>query len=99
MNLKPLSNHVLVELIQSDEKMTKSGIVLPDTVEKKEQTKGTVIAVGPGKMNDDGKRIPMSVEVGQSVLFNKPWSEDKRLEEGKKKFYLVDEDEILAILG
>jgi len=98
MNLKPLSNRVLVELIENDEKTTKSGIVLPDTVEKKEQTKGTVVAVGPGKLGEDGKRVPVSVEVGQTVLFNKPWSEDKKIEEGKKKFFLVDEDEILAIV-
>ena len=98
MQLKPLSNRVLVELLHDDEKTTKSGIVLPDTVEKKEQTKGTVVSVGPGKLNDQGVRVAVSVKVGEKVLFNKPWSDDKKIEEGKKKFFLVDEDDILAII-
>ncbi|MEK7512839.1 MAG: co-chaperone GroES [Patescibacteria group bacterium] len=99
MKLQPLSNHVLIELEESDEKKTKSGIVLPDSVEKKEQTKGTVVSIGPGKLSEKGERLPMSVKIGDRVLFNKPWSEDKKIEEDKKKFYLVDEDEILAIMG
>ncbi len=99
MKLKPLSNRALIELIEeSDEKTTKSGIVLPDTVEKKERMKGSVVAVGPGKCTDKGVCIPMSVKIGDKVLFNKPWSEDKKIEEDKKKFYLVDEDDILGII-
>lgn len=98
MKLKPLYNHVLVELMESDEKTTKSGIVLPDSVEKKEQTKGTVVEVGPGKFSEKGDRVPMSVKVGDKVLFNKPWSEDKKIEEDKKKFFLVEESEILATI-
>jgi chaperonin GroES len=98
MKLQPLSNRVLIEFIDEDRKTTKSGIVLPDSVEKKEQMKGTIVAVGPGKMSDAGKVVPVSVSVGQKVLFNKPWSDDKKIEEGDKKFYLVDEDEILAII-
>lgn len=98
MKLTPLSNRVLVEHSAKDETTTKSGIVLPDNVEKKEQMRGTVVAVGPGKLTDDGKRVPVSVKVGDTVLFTKPWSEDKKFEEDKKKFYLVDEDDILAIV-
>ena len=98
MNLKPLGNRVLIEFLEEEHGTTKSGIVLPDSVEKKEQMKGTVIAVGPGKLGEDGKRLPVGVAAGQKVLFNKPWSEDKKIEEGKKKFYLVDEDDILAVI-
>ena len=98
MKLQPLSNRVLIEFIEEEHKTTKSGIVLPDSVEKKEQMKGTIVAVGPGKYGDDGKRVPVSVRVGEKVLFNKPWSDDKKIEEDDKKFYLVDEDEILAIV-
>lgn len=98
MKLKPLSNRVLIEHAEKDEPMTKSGIMLPDSVEKKEQMRGTVVAVGPGKLGENGERQPMSVKVGETVVFTKPWSEDKKFEEDKKKFFLVDEDDILAIV-
>ena len=95
MNLKPLSNHVFLEAIEED-KTTKSGIVLPETAEKEKPVKGKIIAAGPGKMNDKGERIAMSVKVGDTVLFKK-YGPDECEMDGKK--YLVgDEDDILAIL-
>lgn len=76
--------------------MTKSGIVLPETAEKERPIKGRVIAVGPGKRNDKGEIIPMSVKVGDIVLFKK-YGPDEIEIEGKK--YLVgEEDDILAII-
>jgi len=98
MNIQPLSNNVLVELLKEDQKTTKSGIVLPDNVEKKEQTKGMVISVGQGKVNDKGEKTPMSVKVGDKVLFSKPWSDDKKIEEEDKKYYIISEEDILAII-
>ena len=99
MNLQPLSNHVLVEFAGGDDaKTTKSGIVLPDTADKKKQSKGTVVAVGPGKLSDTGARLPMSVKVGDSVLFKEPWSDDNKMEEGEKKYFLIEEDDILGLL-
>ncbi len=97
MNIKPLSNRVLVELIVDEQKTTKSGIVLPDTVDKKEQTKGIVVAVGPGKFQN-GTRVAPDVKPGDKVLFSKPWGDDKKIEEGEKTYFLVDEDDILAII-
>jgi len=95
MNFKPLSNHLFIEFLE-EEKVTKSGIVIPDTVEKGKQIKGKVLAVGPGKINNDGKLQPMSVKVGDMVLFQK-YGPDEIEIEGKK--YLVgDEDHVLAIL-
>ncbi len=95
MNLKPLSNHIFIEPIE-EEKTTKSGIVLPETVEKEKPIKGKVIAVGPGKLNEKGDRIPMSVKVNDIVLFKK-YGPDEIEFEGKK--YLVgSEDDILAII-
>lgn len=95
MNFKPLSNRVILEPLEED-RTTKSGIVLPDTAEKEKPVKGKVLAVGPGKFNDKGERIPMSVKVGDSVLFKK-YGPDEIEVEGKK--YLVgDEDDILAII-
>ncbi len=95
MNIKPLSNHIFLEAL-GEEKTTKSGIVLPETSEKEKPVKGKVSAVGPGKLNDKGERIMMSVKVGDTVLFKK-YGPDEIEIEGKK--YLVgDEEDILAIL-
>jgi len=99
MKLQPLSNHILLELIEEDTKTTKSGIVLPDTAEKKKQSKGTIIAVGPGRMNDKGDRIQMSVKVGDTVLYKEPWSEDNKMESEGKKLFLIDEDDVLGIIS
>ncbi len=98
MKLQPLFDNVLIEVVENNEKTTKSGIVLPDNVEKKEQTRGIVTAAGPGKFGKDGARTPMSVKPGDKVIFGKPWSDDKKFEENGKKYYLVSEEDILAVI-
>lgn len=95
MKFKPLSNHLFIEPIE-EEAITKSGIVLPDTAEKEKPIKGKVIAVGVGKCNDKGEIIPMSVKVGDVVLFKKYGPDEIEIE--KKKYLVGDEDDILAIL-
>ncbi|MEE8131740.1 MAG: co-chaperone GroES [Candidatus Paceibacterota bacterium] len=95
MNLKPLSNHLFIEPIE-EEKTTKSGIVLPETVEKEKPIKGKVIAVGPGKINEKGDRIPMSVKVNDIVLFKKYGPDEIEIDD--KKYLVGDEDDILAII-
>lgn len=100
MQLKPLSDHVFIQSLE-EEKTTKSGIVIPDTAEKEKPVKGKVIAVGPGKRNEKGELVPMSVKVGDVVLFKKygPDEIELRDESGKKVEYLVArEDDILAII-
>ncbi len=95
MNFKPLSNRVFIEPLE-EEKITKSGIVLPDTAEKEKPVRGKILATGPGKLNEKGERVPMSVKIGDTVLFKK-YGPDEIEIEGKK--YLVgDEDDILAII-
>jgi len=94
MNIKPLSNHVFIEPLEA-EKITQSGIVIPETAENK-PIKGKVVATGSGKTNEKGEKISMSVKVGDIVLFKK-YGPDEIEIEGKK--YLVgDEEDILAIL-
>lgn len=95
MNFKPLSNHIFLEPIEED-KTTESGIVLPDTVEKEKPIKGKVIAVGPGKLNEKGERVPMSVKVGDTVLFKKYGPDE--IEINHKKYLVGDEEDVLAIL-
>jgi len=95
MEFKPLSNHVFIEPVE--ESVTKSGIVIPDTAEKERPMRGKIIAAGPGKVDEKGTRIAMSVKVGDTVLFKK-YGPDEIEVEGKK--YLVgDEDDVLAIIG
>jgi chaperonin GroES len=67
--LQPLADRVLVKPIEKEEK-TKSGIYLPDTAKEKPQ-EGEVLAVGPGKMDEDGKRIPLDLKVGDRVIYAK----------------------------
>ena len=94
MNLKPLSDHVLLEPLE-EERTTKSGIVLPDTAEKEKPVKGKVLATGPGRL-EKGERVPMSVKVGDVVLFKKYGPDEVELE--GKKYLVGDEDDILAII-
>ncbi|MCG2695524.1 co-chaperone GroES [Candidatus Parcubacteria bacterium] len=95
MNLKPLHDHVIVKAITEDE-ITKSGIVLPDTVDKEKPEKGEVVAVGAGKLMDNGQRAPMSVKVGDKVMFKK-YSPDEIKSEGKD-YLVVSEGDIIAII-
>ena len=95
MNLKPLSNHLFLEPLE-EEKVTKSGIVIPDSAEKERPTKGKVVAVGEGKKNEKGELTPMSVKVGDTVLFKKYGPDEVELD--GKKYLVGDEDDILAII-
>jgi chaperonin GroES len=95
MNFKPLSNHLFLEPLE-EEKVTKSGIVIPDSAEKERPTKGKVIAIGEGKRNEKGELTPMSVKVGDTVLFKKYGPDEVELD--GKKYLVGDEDDILAII-
>lgn len=96
MKFQPLSNHVFIEPMEED-KVTKSGIVLPDTAEKEKPIRGKVVAAGPGKLNEKGERTPMSVKVGDIVLFKKYGPDEIEVDE--KKYLVGDEDDILAIIN
>lgn len=93
--LKPLSDHILVEPIKEEKK--KSGIILPDTVEKERSEKGKVIAVGPGKRGQDGKRMPLDIKKGDVVLFTK-YSPNEIKVDGKE-YLVIREDDVLAVLN
>lgn len=95
MNIKPLSDHILIEFVKGEEK-TKGGILLPETIEKEKSEQGLVIAVGPGKKTEDGKIIPLSVTPGQKVLFTK-YSPNEIKVDGKE-YLMLREDDILAII-
>ncbi len=94
MNIKPLSDHILIEPISQEEK-TKSGILLPQTVEKERPEQGKVIAVGPGRRLSSGKRVPMEVKKGDKVLFTKYGPNEIKV--GDKEYLIAKEEDILAI--
>lgn len=93
--LKPLSHNVIVKAIAED-KTTSSGIVLPDTMDKERSERGEVIAVGPGKMLDNGQRAPMSVSVGQKVLFKKYSPDEFKID--NVEYLVISESDILAVI-
>lgn len=95
MKLKPLGDHVIVKPMTESE-VTKSGIVLPDTIDKERPEKGTVEAIGPGKLLDNGQRAPITVKIGDKVMFKK-YSPDE-LKDGEEKYLVISESDILAII-
>lgn len=94
MALKPLSDRVLVEPIEVEEK-TASGILIPDTAKERPQ-QGKVVAVGPGRVAEDGKQLPVAVKEGQTVLFAQYAGTEVKVE--GTKYLIMSENDILAIV-
>ncbi|MGE5582963.1 MAG: co-chaperone GroES [Bacillota bacterium] len=94
MNIKPLGERVVVKVVESEEK-TKSGIVLPDTAKEKPQM-GKVLAVGTGKVLENGQKVPLEVKVGEKVLFAKYAGTEVKLD--GEEYMVLKEADILAIL-
>lgn len=93
VDIKPLGDHVLVEAVEEAESK-KGGIVIPDSAKEKSQ-KAKVIALGPGKMDDDGKRIPFDFKVGDMVLTGKYGGTE--IKRGDKEYKLLASDDVLAV--
>ena len=91
----PLGDRVLVKP-EEKEKKTKSGIIIPDTVDKERPEVGKIVAVGEGKITDDGKTIPMKVKVGNTVLFAKYGPDEVKIDD--EEYLIVSESNILAII-
>lgn len=94
MKLKPLGDRLVVEP-QEREATTSSGLVLPETAKEKPQ-EGTVIAVGPGRRDDEGKRVEMDVKVGDTVLYAKYGGTEIKVDD--KKLLILKETDVLAIV-
>ena len=92
IKLQPMGDRLVVKPTQSEEK-TKSGIYLPDTAKEKPQ-EGKVVAAGPGKMTDEGKRLPMDVEVGDTVIYAKYGGSEIKID--GEDFIIMRESDILA---
>ncbi len=90
----PIGDHLVVKIEETEEK-TKSGIVLPDTAKEKPQ-KGEVIAVGSGRVLENGKKVPLEVKEGDKVIFSKYAGTEVKLE--GQKYLILSESDVLAIL-
>ena len=95
MKIRPLHDRILVERLEEKEQV-KGGIIIPDTAKEKPQ-EGKVIAVGTGKVTDDGKRLGLDVKVGDTILFGKYSGSEVKVDD--KDYLILREDDILAILG
>ena len=92
VTFSPLGNRVVIEPMESEEQVSSGGIYLPDTAKEKPQ-EGKVVAVGPGKLSDDGKRIPVEVSVGDIVVYSKYSGTEYK--EGETEYLVVRDDDIL----
>ena len=93
----PLGDRVLVKPMTAEEgKKTASGIIIPDTISKEKPEQGKVIAVGAGRMNDDGKLVPMNVKKGDTVIFSKYGPDEIKVD--GEEYFILSESSILAVI-
>jgi len=95
VNIRPLQDRVVVKRLEQEEQV-RGGIIIPDTAKEKPQ-QAEVIAVGPGKFNDEGKRSPVDVKQGDKILIGKYSGSEIRIDE--EDFVILREDEILAVVA
>jgi len=94
MKLRPLQDRILVKRVEEETK-TKGGIIIPDTAKEK-PAEGKVVAVGNGKVGDDGKRVPLELKVGDQVLFGKYAGTEVKIE--GEEHLIMREDDILGVV-
>ena len=94
-NVKPLADRILIRRLEEEE-VKRGGIIIPDTAKEKPQ-EGEVVAVGPGRTNDDGKHIPLEVKTGDRILIGKYSGTDVKIE--GDEYVILREDDVLAIVG
>ncbi len=96
VKMRPLGDRVIVKPVAREEK-TKGGIYLPDTAAKEKPMEGTVIAVGPGRLLDDGRRVAIDVKVGDRIVFAKYAGTEFKSEEDEE-FLIISEKDIMAVI-
>ncbi|WP_022668209.1 co-chaperone GroES [Desulfospira joergensenii] len=94
MSLRPLSDRILVQRVEEDEK-TKGGIIIPDTAKEK-PAEGKIMATGNGRMGEDGKLLPMDVKVGDRILFSKYGGTDVKID--GIDYLILRQDDVLGII-
>jgi chaperonin GroES len=94
MKLRPLNDRILVKRVEEETK-TKGGIIIPDTAKEK-PAEGKVVAVGTGKIGDDGKKIPLEVKKGDRILFGKYGGQEVKIE--GEEYLIMREDDVLCVI-
>ena len=94
MTVRPLHDRLIVRRLEEGEQKI-GGIIIPDTAKEKPQ-QGTVLAVGKGKVNDDGKRVPLDVNAGDRILFSKYAGQEIKLD--GEEYFILKEDDVLAVI-
>lgn len=94
MKMKPLEDRVVIKPLEADE-MKKGGIIIPDTAKEKPQ-EGEVVAIGPGRLSDEGKRIPVEVKKGDRILYGKYSGTEVTID--GKEYLIMRESDILAVI-
>ncbi len=95
MTIKPLGDHILVKPVKAEE-VTASGIFIPETADKEKKAEGTVVAIGPGKMLENGSRAAMEVAVGDIILYKKWGGDDVEIEGVEHK--IISAEDVLAVV-
>jgi chaperonin GroES len=95
ITLEPLADRIIVEQKDTEMKST-SGLIIPDSGNKEKPHQGKVVAVGPGRIGDDGKVIPLSVRVGDNIIFSKYTPDEVEID--SVKYLIMREDSVLAIV-
>ncbi len=95
LKLRPLEDRIVVEGLNEMETHV-SGLIIPDTVSKEKPQKGKVVAVGPGKFDDNGKRVAMDVKVGDTIIFSKYGPSEVKLD--AKEYLILSQSDVLAVL-
>jgi chaperonin GroES len=93
--IRPLADRVVVKPVEREEQ-TKSGIYLPDTVSKERPMEGTILAVGEGRLDDNGRRVPMNVKAGDKVLFAKYGGTEYKVDD--VEYLILSEKDILGVI-
>jgi len=96
ISIQPLADRVLVKPEDASDEKSPGGIIIPDTASKEKPERGVVVATGPGKIGDDSKFIPVSVKVGDTVMFSKYGYDEVKIDD--EEYYIVAESNILAVI-
>ncbi len=93
--IQPVNDYILIEPEKAEEK-TAGGIYIPDTADKEKPQKATVVAVGPGKLGENGERIELSVKIGETILYSKYGPTEVKL--GADEYFFIQDSDVIAVL-
>lgn len=96
--IQPIADRVLIQREDAPDTTSPAGIIIPDTAQKEKSKYGVIIAIGPGRITDEGMLIPISVKVGAKVVFNAGWDNEVDMGEKDEAYFLVKESDILAVI-